>query len=159
MKDNVLDNTPSGGLPFEQRIRRAWNPTAGGEGFLMVDTPGTQYRNQVAASADLSVPAGAATGSKYTAALTLPPSNDFPLRFVLFVQNNSDTAVSVTVQNTLNGTFCDADGAAGLSVQASGGISKVIQGVGFGTGAPQVAVTTTSAATNGGTLHVELRYA
>lgn len=132
-------------------------------GFLKVEPLGSEYRNQIAASAALTVAAAAVSGTALAAqVLALDSSKPLPGRFVLIVFNGADASVSVTLSNVITvGSGSEpvaVSGASSLAVAAGTGLSVVVDAAGFGDASPQISGATTSAATNGGTVTVQLRY-
>jgi hypothetical protein len=149
-------------LSPEVRQRRAWYATPLGDGMFIAEHLGAQNRNKVYASAVLTIPAAAASGTVETGLLVLDVNQDLPLYLAVFVWNGSDASLSLTVNNAmLVGTtteYVPVTGVNALAVPAGSGLFVVAQGIGLGDSSPQAYVKTTSAATNGGNVTVQLRF-
>lgn len=156
--------------PHLVRVEETWLlayefvPGGGSNGFLKVEPIGAQHRNEVAAQGTLSVAASAASGTALgPTALTLDSANGTPSSLELFVWNGSDAAITVTLEQamTVGGSakYAANNAANAVAVGAGAGIVLNVQGAALGDDAPQVSGKTTSAATSGGTVTVQLRYA
>lgn len=159
-RGDILRDNNIATISPEQRDRRAWHPTPNQEGFYAVEPVGAENRNTVAASASVTIAAAAASGTTQTAQLSINQNYDLPYRFLMVIQNGSDANVSVEILNSYSqGTpaNCVVSGTQ-ATVNAGQGLVQLVYGVGVCDGNPIVQVATTSAATNGGTVSVELRY-
>jgi hypothetical protein len=135
-------------------------PLPSGNWVMKADPVGVENRNSIAASASLTVPASAASGTAIAAVdLTPNPSNDLPFRFAVLVYNGSDASANVTVSDQITvGTSTVPVQVVQISVPAHSGALQVVEGIGLGDTTPIVSAVTTSASTNGGTITVQLRY-